>query len=315
MNKKQLVAGKLRELASKVELMETGSAVVYKKAAYFKAAKAVEDLDGTLKSASQLEGIRGIGEKTMLKIDEILKTGTLHQLENFNSDFSELLKIEQVGPKKARQLFNEYGAKTPVDVMKLIKAGKIDDDKLEVNVKRALTLKKERLPREEMLEIAEPIELHMRCKACRCIIQVAGSIRRCTETNKDIDILICGDPEHLEEARKAFLDYGWDLVTAEGKVRIDVVKDGVGVNGWFLPKGCYGSGLLHCTGSGKFNEALRSVAKQKGYKLSEYGLKDRETDEVVESWNEERIFELLGFDFIPPEERDGWDVLEKYRKS
>ena len=107
--KKEVVVKKLRELASKVELMESGPVVAYKKAAYFKAAKAIEQMTVPLKDAEQLRDIRGIGDKIIQKVQEILDTGTLGKLDHFNTDFSELLKIEGVGPVKARNLFTTSG--------------------------------------------------------------------------------------------------------------------------------------------------------------------------------------------------------------
>jgi DNA polymerase (family 10) len=313
-NNKKLVVEKLKELGSKIELMESGPAVAYKKAAYFKAASAIDAMDVPLKNAEQLRSIKGIGDNIIKKVQEVLDTGTLAKVDNFTNDYSELLKIETVGPKKARHLFETYGVKSLAEVQKLIVAGKIDDDKLALNVRRALMIGDRRLPLKEILEISNPIELHMRCEVPAAIIQVCGSIRRKTKTCKDVDILICGTEEVLERAKKVFLGYDWDLVTAEGNIRIDAIINGVAVNGWFLPKDCYGSAVLHCTGSGSFNEALRSIAKAKGFKLSEYGLKDRETDEILESWSEEEIFHCLGYDFIPPQERTGGDVLENFKR-
>ena len=313
--KKAVVVAKLKELGSKVELMESGPAVAYKKAAYFRAAKAIESMKKPLKNAEQLRPVKGIGDKIICKVQEILDTGTLGKLDAFSNDFSDLLTIEGVGPVKARNIFQSHGVKTVAELQKLLTAGKIDDEKLALNVRRALMLSSKRLPRKKILEIANPIELHLRTVEGRAIVEVAGSIRRKTKDSKDVDILICGTEEVLESAKQAFLDFNWDLVTAQGSVRIDAIWKQVAVNGWFLPKDCYGSGILHCTGSGAFNEALRAVAKAKGFKLSEYGLRDRKTDEVLESWNERKIFELLGYNYIPPEKRADGSVLKEYKQK
>lgn len=66
--------------------------------------------------------------------------------------------------------------------------------------------------------------------------------------------------------------------------------------------------LLYFTGSGAFNVAMRNLAIQKGYSLSEYGLKhlqgphkDTFVNHLFE--NEEDIFKFLEIKYIPPHQR------------
>ncbi len=47
---------------------------------------------------------------------------------------------------------------------------------------------------------------------------------------------------------------------------------------------------------------MRSLAKRKGYLLSQYGLFDRKTNQRITT-NEKKIFKLLGLNWIPPEQR------------
>jgi len=69
--------------------------------------------------------------------------------------------------------------------------------------------------------------------------------------------------------------------------------------------------LLYFTGSGNFNIDMRKRAKSMGYKLSEYHLYKldetnkksvNETPILVSS--EEEIFEILGMNFLKPEQRE-----------
>jgi DNA polymerase/3'-5' exonuclease PolX len=56
------------------------------------------------------------------------------------------------------------------------------------------------------------------------------------------------------------------------------------------------------TSGGKFNQMIRNIAKDKGYKLSEFDLIDKNGKSIkVES--EEDIFKILGMEFIPMEDR------------
>lgn len=312
------IINKLKDLGAKVELMETGPNVTFKKAAYFKAANVIEKKKPI--TLEEVQGLPGIGTSIFAKINEIVTTGALSRLDNFDNDFSGLLKIDGVGPKKAKQLFGRFGCKNASDVMKLIKDRRLDsDEKFNMAVVRALTVNDKRLPRVDILGIADPFILHLRIKFPQVIIELAGSIRRQTETSKDVDILVCGDEDQLKEVKQSILNYNIDLLAANGNKRVDVIIRGVMFNIRLIDKKQYGPALLYFTGSGDFNIALRSMAKKKGYKLSEYGLftskgnlVKRLEDQYI--MTEDKIFEILGYNFIPPCERIDGDVLEKYKK-
>lgn len=74
-----------------------------------------------------------------------------------------------------------------------------------------------------------------------------------------------------------------------------------------------GAALLYFTGNDIFNRSLRLLASKKGFRLNQSGLykdvlrgRDRTkfTDGVlVESESEEKIFEILGVPYRPPEHR------------
>ena len=62
--------------------------------------------------------------------------------------------------------------------------------------------------------------------------------------------------------------------------------------------------ILHFTGSGLFNQQLRSHSLSLGYTLSEYHLKHVESGELVSLTKEEDIFTHLGIDYVAPKDRD-----------
>ena len=59
---------------------------------------------------------------------------------------------------------------------------------------------------------------------------------------------------------------------------------------------------FYYTSGGKFNQMIRQVAKDKGYTLSEFELKDSK-GKVIPVKSEEEIFDFLGVDYIPMEDR------------
>jgi DNA polymerase/3'-5' exonuclease PolX len=70
----------------------------------------------------------------------------------------------------------------------------------------------------------------------------------------------------------------------------------------FVTNDSFASALLYFTGSGEFNVKMRNIAKEKGYKLSEYGLFDKD-DNKVKLKSEKAIFKFLGMDYVEPENR------------
>jgi DNA polymerase/3'-5' exonuclease PolX len=67
----------------------------------------------------------------------------------------------------------------------------------------------------------------------------------------------------------------------------------------FVSYNSYPSALLYFTGSKDLNTKMRSIAKKKGYKLSEYGLFDKNNIPFKVN-NERDIFHKLDMEYIPP---------------
>ena len=71
----------------------------------------------------------------------------------------------------------------------------------------------------------------------------------------------------------------------------------------FIPYDSYHTATLYFTGSGELNKKMRQIAKDQGYKLSEYELSDIKTKKKVKINSEEDVFKKLGMDYIKPEFR------------
>jgi DNA polymerase (family 10) len=73
--------------------------------------------------------------------------------------------------------------------------------------------------------------------------------------------------------------------------------------------------LQHFTGSKAHNLALREDAVRRGLSVSEYGVKDVESGEVFTARAEEELYERLGYQWIPPELREGRGELDAAKKG
>ena len=70
--------------------------------------------------------------------------------------------------------------------------------------------------------------------------------------------------------------------------------------------------LHHFTGSKDHNVRMRQLAKDRGEKISEYGVEMVETGEVLTFETEEQFYNHFGLPFIPPEMREDGTEVEQY---
>ena len=94
-----------------------------------------------------------------------------------------------------------------------------------------------------------------------------------------------------------------ESVIGQGETKSSVLlKSGIQVDLRIVKDNEFPFALQHFTGSKEHNTVLRGVAKEKGYKLNEYGL--FKGDELIPCKSERDIFGHLGFDYIPSELRE-----------
>ena len=290
-------------------------------------------------SGSQIEHLKGIGVKTISRINEIINTGKLSEIKEGNLQITavkELSEIYGIGPVKASELYNNFNI---TNIQELIKAEKkkliVLTDQMKLGIKYYNTLSS-KIPRILIacLEIFIHDELNKIDKDFVSVI--CGSYRRGKEYSSDIDILItnkklklkknCG--KYLQIILNYFSKYFIvDSLTnsfnthfqgfASFKLIPNLPSDydmnifNINVNVAridiiVIPFQYFYFALMHFTGSGDFNQKMRLHAKSLGYKLSEYGLVsiDKSVKEINNTVNSEQdIFKLLLLKYISPEKR------------
>lgn len=126
-----------------------------------------------------------------------------------------------------------------------------------------------------------------------------GSIRRGRPRVKDVELVVL--PRDLSD----FLGFVRCL-GFRGNERIARTEiDGVPVELYIAHRPEeLGAMVWTYTGDKVFNIAMRSIAKRRGLKLDQYGVRDAGTGEIVfQSPREEDFFEFLGVRYHAPEER------------
>lgn len=323
--KNQELAKIFYELADFLE----AEGIAFKPYAFRKAALTLEALEEDIeiiyeKGGKQaLEKISGIGKGIAERIEEYLKKGKIKDYEKLKKSLpvkmEELIRVEGMGPKKAKILYEKLGIKNLKDLEKAAKAGKIAPlfgfgPRTEKNILEGIEFLKKSKGRFLLGEILPFVkELEEKLKKLRGVdqVNVAGSVRRRKETIGDVDFLITlkkvADPEKI---MNFFVSQpGVIKIWGKGPTKASVrLKEGFDVDLRVLPRENYGSALQYFTGSKEHNIKLRSLAINKGFKLNEYGLFYGK--KKIAGKTEKEIYQALGIDWIFPELREDQGEIE-----
>lgn len=278
-----------------------------------------DDVSAYAKDVKSLDKLSGIGESLAEKIIEYLGCGKISTYETLKKKVPEglleLMNISGFGPSTVKSLHKKFGICDKEGLINLIEAGKLKGlkgfgpKKIE-NLSRGLKLYKtgqKRMLLSQALEIGN--ELITEIKKTDGIIKadLAGSLRRRKETIGDIDIVACAKKKDWKKIMKTVLKFaqvGRVLAGGETKVSFLHKQTSVQIDIRLVNEDEYGSALMYFTGSKEHNIKLRTWAKDKGWKMSEYGVFDAKTDKRLAGRTEEEIYEWFDIQYIPPELRE-----------
>jgi DNA polymerase (family 10) len=305
--------------------------VPFKPRAYEKAALSIEALEEDIEEIYAKNGIKGlkqipgVGASIAEKIEELIKTGNLQYYEELRNkvpvDFESLSGIEGLGPKKIKVLWDKLKIKNMDDLEKAALEHKISalphfKKKTEENMLKAIEFAKKSRGRYILgftLPLVRSIEERLRKVPYVKKVVAAGSVRRMKETVGDVDFLVL--TEDSSKVMEFFVSMPEVIqVIEKGKTKSAVkLKTGMNADIRTLPEQSFGAALQYFTGSKDHNIALRRIAQDKGWKLSEYGLFQKE--EQIAGRTEEEVYEKLGLPWIPPELRENTGEIEAARKG
>ena len=284
----------------------------------------------TIDNYNNMKEIDGIGAKTINRIKEILEKGYLEELAEFEDTNKELVEknrilkeletVVGIGTKNALDLYNQG-----ITSIKMLKQ-KIKKQEIEVSDKIILGLKyygkyETDIPRKEIDSINKILSKIIKKPY---IYEICGSYRREKLTSGDIDILItipdkkqASDINHLA----LIVEKLKENITTNNKLPL-IVDDITDKNyetkymGFakyknkpvrridirYVSYESYFSALVYFTGSAELNKQMRTLAKEKGLKLSEYGLFTKD-DKMLKINSEEDVFKHLNMEYIEPKNR------------
>ncbi len=315
------------------DALEYKGELQFKVIAYRKAARVLEELTEDIEELykkGKLRSIPGIGEGIEKKIKEYLETGKMKKyeeaLEGIPEGLLELLSIQNLGPKTLALAHKELGVKNLEDLKRVIENGslaklfRMGEKKVE-NIKKGIELYEQsqaRIPIDTALEIAENVVEYLKKNKKVKEVCPSGSLRRWKETIGDIDILVTCDDKDREEIIEYFTKYPKvSRILAAGETKASVMigegKEARQVDIRIVPEESYGAALQYFTGSKAHNIKLRSIAKDKGLKISEYGV--FKGDKMIAGRTEEEVYKAIGLVWIPPELREDRGEIEAAQKG
>jgi DNA polymerase (family X) len=284
-----------------------------------------DDITDYATDVKMLDGIGGIGESIAEKIIEYLHTGKIKTFEQLKKqvpyELLELMEITGFGPATLKVLHDKLRVSNREDLIKALENGKLQgtkgfgERKIE-NMKRALKLHKD--SKRMLLKDAEKIGNEILDELMKLPgvqkAELAGSLRRKKETVGDIDIVVLAEPEYRKKIVVKFIALPQvEKVLVKGTTKVSVVLkyENVQVDIRLVHDYEYGAAMLYFTGSKEHTIKLRTIARDRGYKINEYGIFDVASGKRLAGSTEEEMYHFLNLKYISPELRLNNGEIEK----
>lgn len=314
-----------RMLAETGDLMEIGGEDGFRIRSYRNAASVIEGYperiaDIVMDPARKVTDIQGIGKGIAEALKEIVTRGSFarrdEMLEKYPPTALEMLRIQGLGPKTVRTLWEHFRVSTLEDLERLCRDHKLQElprmgAKLEDKILKGISQYRQSAGRfllNYASAAAEELSEYLGATP-------AGSFRRGRETVGDLDLLVTG--EGAEEALSKFVKHPRvHDVLGQGSTKASALfgLEGLQVDVRAVPAESYGAALQYFTGNKEHNVALRQRALKMGLTLNEYGLFKLSDETRVAGATEEEIYEALGLAWIPPEMRENQGEIEAAEK-
>jgi DNA polymerase (family 10) len=322
------VAEQLELLADLLELEGEAS---FRVLAYRRAATRIRETAGSvaeLALAGRAKELSGIGKTIEEKIVQVVEDGEMHALTKRKKiippEVVHFMRLPGLGPKTAARIWHELGVTTVEELKRAAEQEQLRTlaglgAKTEERILKALAEKREepsdrRLLGDGLGALLAVVSV-LREHPAAVEVSEAGSARRRKETFRDLDIIATAtDPAALIDY---FTKLRWVIeVAAKGPTKATVLSnEGLRFDLRVVPPESYGNLLQHFTGSKDHNVALRERAVKDGLSVSEYSITVVETGEELHFADEAKVYDRLGYQFIPPELRENAGELEAARKG
>lgn len=305
-------------------LLEIEGANPFRVRAYRNAARVISGLGRNISEMvandEDLTELPGIGQDLAGKIRTIVKTGRLPLLKQIEAKtpaiLNELLKIEGLGPKRVKMLYQKLKIKSISGLKSAITSGKLRKlrgfgEKIEQKILQGIQTRETYGQRARLADVFPIVDALLqylgKVKGVKKV-DCAGSFRRRRETVGDLDILAAAD--NGEKVIRRFVTYDEvSSIVSEGTTKAAVIlHSGIHVDLRVVEKDSYGAAMVYFTGSKAHNIAIRKIAVKKKLKINEYGVyKGRK---LIAGKTEEDVYRQAGLPYIEPELREDHGEIE-----
>ncbi len=310
------------------DVLEVKGELVFKTVAYHRAADAIAKAPFNVAEAyagGDRRPIAGVGQAIADKITELATTGHMALHDRLRAEIPpsviEMLAIPGVGPKTVRLVWEEGGVESMEDLRQAAEAGRLRGlrgitaatERRILDGIAQLASRSGRLRIDQAQAISDGVVDALRGTSGVTRIVQAGSLRRRRETIGDLDLLVETTDAAAVIERFTTLP-SVDRVLGAGRAKASVLlREGVQVDLMVMPPGEAGTYLVHFTGSADHNVALRGLARDLGWSLSEKGFLRLGADgqpaegadaELRTFADEAAVYGFLGLALVPPELRE-----------
>ncbi len=322
---KTVVAAALEEIGTLLELRGENP---FKSRAFHNGSRlmdGISNLDELVRD-KKLTTVKGIGEGLAEKIEILWTTGKLPYLEELRKSLPagllDVIRVQGVGPKRAKLLYDKLKIKDIAGLEKACQDGKVAKlegfgEKSQENILKGLAFlgkHAEAHRYDDAHEAAERVLAEIQRIPGILRTSVCGSLRRHKEVIRDVDILVSAKNGEAVLKKVAALPEV-ERILGQGETKASVLlKRGIQVDVRVLKDKEFPYALHYFTGSKEHNIAMRQRAIERGWKLSEYGLFDK-NDKLIPCKEEDDIFRKLGLSPIPPEMREDRGEIEAAAKG
>lgn len=320
--------------AEMADLMQIKGGDRHKIMAFRRVARIVEALPRPvteLLHRGELGRVRGVGEGTIHRIKQMLRTRSCDDLDALRRELPpglrELIQIKGIGPTTIRNIYNRLGIRDLDELEYAAKSGAIEAiprmgggvaNKILAGI-AAYRARRGKVPLIEAQRVGRRIVAALGELRQVQRIELAGSVRRGKAAIGDLDILVASvDTTPIAARFQTLPDVQAILLAGDSRCSVRL-RNGLQADLRLLPPQCFGAGLHYFTGSKLHNIEIRKRGTRMGLKVGDKGIFRRTGDPATESLQENLVdpcpeeidvFRRVGLPWIAPELRENFGEIE-----
>src|SRR5207253_5362594 len=253
------------------DLLEIKGENFFKIRAYREAVRQLDNLTTEVEDLikdGRLKDIPGIGEAMEKKIVEFVTSGQLEVVTRLESEVPpallELTRVPGLGPRTAKDIYDALGILSLDDLEQAAQTHRLLEvrgikARTEENILKGIAMLKRtegRIYFPEAWILADSLLITLRSQAGVARAEIAGSLRRASETIGDLDLLVAGDDPDALRAEFGRLPQVDDVIAQDSATTTTRVRSGMQVDLRAVRPDSFGAAWVTFTGSQAHNLQL-----------------------------------------------------------